>query len=136
VDAKRREGVAIILESSRELERDGDGPLLLDLGLNRYGRRRYEFALEVRVPGIEPYTVQDSFRVPRRVENTGFFSRANKLEVGLELPVAVNPDKPHDVHIDWDAFEASPGRKQAMGAAQIEAQQRLLAEQYARKHKL
>ena len=29
MDAKRREGVAIILESSRELERDGDGPLLL-----------------------------------------------------------------------------------------------------------
>ena len=136
MDAKRREGLAIILESSRELERDGDGPLLLDLGLNRYGRRRYEFALEVRVPGIEPYTVQDSFRVPRRVENTGIFSRANKLEVGLELPVAVNPDTPHDVHVDWDAFEASPGRKQAMEAAQIEAQQRLLGEQYARKHKL
>ena len=133
---KRRDGVAIILESSRELERDGDGMFLQDLGLNRYGRRRYEFALDVRVPGIEPYTVRDSFRVPRRVENTSVFSRANKLEVGLELPVAVNPDKPHEVHVDWDAFEASPGRKQAMEAAQIEAQQRLLGEQYARKHKL
>ena len=133
---KRREGVAIILESSRELERDGDGMFLQDLGLNRYGRRRYEFALDVRVPGIDPYTVRDSFRVPRRVENTSVFSRANKLEVGLELPVAVNPDKPHEVHVDWDAFEASPGRKQAMEAAQIEAQQRLLGEQYARKHKL
>jgi len=128
--------VAIILESSRELERDGDGWLQPDLGLNRYGRRRYEFALEVRVPGIEPYTVRDSFRVPRRVENTSVFSRANKLEVGLELPVAVNPDKPRDVHVDWDAFEASPGRKQAMEAAQIEAQRRLLGEQYARKHNL
>ena len=136
MDAKRQEGVAIILESSRELERDGDGWFLQDIGLNRYGRRRYEFALEVRVPGIEPYTVRDSFRVPRRVENTGLLSRANKLEVGLELPVAVNPHKPHDVHIDWDTFEASPGRKQAMRAAQIEAQHRLLAEQYARKHKL
>ena len=73
-----------LLESSRELERDGDGWFLQDLGLNRYGRRRYEFALDVRVPGIEPYTVRDSFRVPRRVENT-WFSRANKLEVGLEL---------------------------------------------------
>jgi hypothetical protein len=48
----------------------------------------------------------------------------------------VNPDKPHDVHVDWDAFEASPGRKQAVEAAQIEAQHRLLGEQYARKHKL
>jgi len=136
MDARRREGVAIILESSRELERDGDGMWLQDLGLNRYGRRRYEFALDVRVPGIEPYTVRDSFRVPRRVENTSLFSRANKLEVGLELPVAVNPSKPHDVRVDWDAFEASPGRKQAMEAAQIEAQHRLLGEQYARKHNL
>ena len=136
MNAKRREGVAIILESSRELERDGDAWLVPDLGLNRYGRRRYEFALEVRVAGIEPYTVRASFRVPRRVENTSIFSRANKLEVGLELPVDVNPDKPGDVRVDWDAFEASPGRKQAMEAAQIEAQQRLLGEQYARKHKL
>ena len=110
--------------------------MLQDLGLNRYGRRRYEFTLDVRVPGIEPYTVQDSFRVPRRVENTSLFSRANKLEVGLELPVAVKPHKPGDVHVDWDAFEASPGRKRAMDAAQIEAQQRLLGEQYARKHNL
>jgi hypothetical protein len=54
VDAKRRAGLAIILESSRELERDGDAWLLPDLGLNRYGRRRYEFALDIRVPGIEP----------------------------------------------------------------------------------
>ena len=134
--AKRQQGVAIILESSRELERDGDAWLVPDLGLNRYGRRRYEFALDVRVPGIEPYTVRDSFRVPRRVENTGVFSRANKLEVGLELPIAVDPHEPQDVHVDWDAFEASPGRKQAMEAAQIEAQHRLLGEQYARKHKL
>ena len=134
--AKRQPGVAIILESSRELEREGDAWLVPDLGLNRYGRRRYEFALDVRVPGIEPYTVRDSFRVPRRVENTSLFSRANKLEVGLELPVAVNPSKPHDVRVDWDAFEASPGRKQAMEAAQIEAQHRLLGEQYARKHNL
>jgi len=46
--AKRQEGVAIILESSRELERDGDAWPVPDLGLNRYGRRRYEFALDVR----------------------------------------------------------------------------------------
>jgi hypothetical protein len=134
--AKRLQGVAIIRESSRDLERDGDNPVaLLDIGLNRYGRRRYEFALEVRVPGIEPYTVQGSFRVPRRVENTSVFSRANKLEVGLELPVAINPDKPLDVHVDWDAFEALPGRKQAMEAAELEARNRMLGEIYARKHK-
>ena len=48
----------------------------------------------------------------------------------------MNLHKPQDVRIDWDAFEASPGRKQAMEAAQIEAQQRLLGEQYARKHNL
>jgi hypothetical protein len=76
------------------------------------------------------------YRVPRRVEHTGFFNRANKLEVGLELPVAVNPDKPLEVHVGWDAFEAWPGRKQAMDAAQIEAQHRMLGEIYARKHKL
>jgi len=43
--------MAIIVESSRELARDGDAWLLPDLGLNRYGRRRYEFVLEVRCPG-------------------------------------------------------------------------------------
>ena len=134
--ARRLQGVAIIRESSRDLERDGDNPIaLLDIGLNRYGRRRYEFALEVRVPGIEPYTVRDSFRVPRRVENTSVFSRANKLEVGLELPVAINPDKLHDVQVDWDAFEALPGRKQAMEAAELEARNRMLGEIAARKHK-
>ncbi len=134
--AKLLQGVAIVRESSRDLERDGDHPLpLLDIGLNRYGRRRYEFVLEVRVPGMEPYTVQDSFRVPRRVENTSIFSRANKLEVGLELPVAVNPDKPRDVRVDWDAFEAQPGRKQAMEAAELEARNRMLGEIAARKQK-
>ena len=134
--AKLLQGVAIIRESSRDLERDGDNPLaLLDIGLNRYGRRRYEFALEVRVAGIEPYTVRDSFRVLRRVENTSIFSRANKLEVGLELPVAMNPGKPLDVRVDWEQFEALPGRKQAMEAAGLEARQRMLGEIYARKHK-
>ena len=98
MDAKRREGVAIILESSRELERDGDGPLLLDLGLNRYGRRRYEFALEVRVPGIEPYTSRTA-----SASRAGSRTRASSA---------------------------------ARTSSQIEAQQRLLGEQYARKHKL
>ena len=91
MDANRREGVAIILESSRELERDGDGWFLQDLGLNLYERRRYEFALDVRVPGIEPYTVRDSFRVPRRVENTGFFSRPSMLREGRGLGERARP---------------------------------------------
>ena len=61
--ARNAEGRGDHPVSSRELERDGDGFFLQDLGLNRYGRRRYEFALDVPVPGIEPYTVRDDFRV-------------------------------------------------------------------------
>jgi len=134
---RRLRGVAIIRESSRELARDGDHTLwILDAGLNRFGRRRYDFALEVQVPGIEPYVVRGAFRVPLKAENTSILSRANKLEVGLELPVDVDPAKPQDVHVDWDAFEATPGRKQAMEAALIEAQHRTLGEMYARKHGL
>jgi len=47
----------------------------------------------------------------------------------------MNPDKPLDVHVDWDAFEAQPGRKQAMEAAELEARDRMLGEIHARKHK-
>jgi len=40
---RRLRGVAIIRESSRALARDGDHTLwIMDIGLNRFGRRRYD----------------------------------------------------------------------------------------------
>ena len=127
------EGTAVIRESETDQPQDTDDSWWsLDFGFNVIGKRPYRFRLEVRIPGREPYEVHDKFKVPRKVENTGFFSRANKLQPGIELPVRVSSADPTDVEVDWDAFLASPGRKQAIKDARLAFQNAHLKEQYAR----
>ena len=58
------------------------------------------------------------------------------MDANRRQGVAIIVESSRELERDGDAFDASPGRKQAMQAAKIEAQHRLLGEQYARKHKL
>ena len=112
------EGTAVIVDSRREGEPFQHGePWPWEIGLNRHGRRRYWFVLEVRIPGRDPYQVTGEFKVPRRVENVSFFNVANQLGPGLELPVRVDESDSAVLAIDWERFESAPGRKQAVRAA-------------------
>ncbi len=106
--------------------------------LNRFGKRKYRFALEVRVPGRDPYEVEGEFEVPRKVENTGLFpGRIGKpLSPGLELPVRVDPSDATSLEIDWDKYHAAHGRKDAQDAATQSATNRQYAEMLKGKPKV
>jgi hypothetical protein len=116
-------GIAVIRES-RRIEDDGTdeggqrGEFLLndmrDAGL--WGKHRYVFTLEVRIPETEPYEVSGEFKTPAKAGRTGVLSHRG-LEPGLELPVKVDRGDPQRIAIDWDAFLASPGRKAAVKEA-------------------
>ncbi|MCB0875285.1 MAG: SHOCT domain-containing protein [Solirubrobacterales bacterium] len=51
--------------------------------------------LQIRVEGMTPYEVEDQWMV----------SSKQTLGFGMELPVKVDPEKPHKVAIDWDAAQ-------------------------------
>jgi hypothetical protein len=133
-------GTAVILASQRKGEtwRRGDSETILDLELNYFGTRKYWFTFEVRVPGREPYTVEGEFKVPKKAENTGWLPGrvGNKLDQGLELPVRVDAADPSSLRVDWDAFLADPGRKQAQRAAEQRGYNARVAEMTAKNPKL
>lgn len=115
-------GTAVIRES-RKIEDGTDehgqrGEYVLndmrDAGL--WGKHRYEFTLEIQVPGAEPYEVSGEFKTPAKAGRTGLVSHRG-LEPGLELPVKVDREDPQRIAIDWDAFLADPGRKAAVKKA-------------------
>jgi hypothetical protein len=56
--------------------------------------------LEVHVDGVEPYRVEDTFKVPRALWN---------IARGVEVPVRVDPLRLERIMIDWDMFEAAGG---------------------------
>jgi hypothetical protein len=111
----------------------GDGDNVSYLRPNFFGTRTYWFKLEVHLPSQEPYETQVEFEVPRRAENTGIlpFHRGHVLAAGVDLPVRVDPDDPHAVVVDWDAFRSLPGRKQAQRAATAAREQKALAKAQA-----
>jgi len=113
------EGVAVIRQSDRNGHEGGPNqgdPWPWEIALNRFGHNQYDFTLEVRVPGSEPFQVTDRFKVPRKAENLGLFSAGRKIPAGVELPVRVDSRDRGRIEIDWDAWMASPGRKDAMRA--------------------
>jgi hypothetical protein len=115
------EGVAVIRQSDRHGHEGGPNqgdPWPWEISLHRFGHTKYDFTLEVRVPGAEPFQVTDRFKVPKKAENLGLFSAARKIPAGVELPVRVDPRDRGRIDIDWDAWIASPGRKAAMRAGQ------------------
>jgi hypothetical protein len=133
------EGVAVIRTSDpagRSGGPDSSGETIFDLDLNVVGTRAYQFTLEVRVPGRDPYEVSGRFDVPRKAENVGPFDRGNALKPGVELPVRVDPGDPSAVAIDWDRFLGDPGRKKAVKAASDAGRRRAGAGQLAKNPKL
>lgn len=123
-------------ERSRDNRTDSSGETILDLELNVIGTRAYLLALEVRIPGRDPYEVTGRYDVPRKAENTGFFNRNNALGPGLELPVRVDATDPRAVAIDWDRFMASPGRTEAVQASSDTRRRGQVAQQMAKNPKL
>jgi hypothetical protein len=115
------EGTALVRASDRvghESPNQGE-PWPWEIALNRFGHNKYDFTLEVRLPGREPFEVSDRFKVPKKAENLGLLSAAHKIPAGIELPVRV--DRKGRIEIDWDAWMASPGRKDAMKAGRAAA---------------
>jgi len=97
-----RDGTAVIRASDRVGQRGGgpeDGePWPWEVALNHFGHHKYDFTLEVRVPGQEPFSVTDRFKVPRKAENLGFLDSGRKIPVGVELPIRM--DRPGRIEID------------------------------------
>lgn len=131
------EGTAVILEAEANpgtLTSASESQAMF-VDFNILGSRKYRFALEVRLPDRDPYRVEGVFKVPKRAENTGLLE-TGALQPGIELPVRVHPGDDEAVEIDWDAYRAAPGRKQAHRAARESRQHALMKEQLERNPKL
>jgi hypothetical protein len=115
------DGTAVIRASDRvghESPNQGD-PWPWEIALNRFGHNKYDFTLEVRLPGQEPFSVTDRFTVPKKAENLGLLDSGRKIPAGIELPVRV--DGRGRIEIDWEAWMASPGRKEGVQAGRAAA---------------
>jgi hypothetical protein len=115
-------GTAVIREA-RQIEEHGDergqrGQYLLndlrDAGF--WGKHSYVLTLEVQLPDREPYEVTGEFKTPAKAGRTGTLSHRG-LQPGLSLPVKADRGDPQRLEIDWDAFLASPDRKDAVKRA-------------------
>ena len=123
------EGVAVIRESDRVGHESADQgePWPWEIHLNRFGTNKYDFTLQVTVPGAEPYLVADRFRVPKKAENLGFFNVGNKIPAGVEVPVRVDPRDAPRIEIEWERWLdlARPqGRVSRAGEASADASRR------------
>lgn len=63
------------------------------------GGTGYQFKLEVRVEGQEPYELGGLFRTPSNL--------VERIRPGAVVPVKVHPSEPRRVAIDWDRWDAS-----------------------------
>jgi hypothetical protein len=107
----------LVLESSRPGPRFRRDIAAGEADVSDFGVGRHSLRLEVRLPGQEPYEVEGSFKIPAEVQfgrKRGFVARPlmkrTPVPAGITLPVHVDPARPDDVKIDWEAFLASGGR--------------------------
>ena len=118
------EGVAVIRESDRVgHEAAGQGePWPWEIHLNRFGTNKYDFTLEVGVPGTEPYLVADRFKVPRKAENLGFFNVGNKIpasscrSASTRATASTREQFEHQLTIEVDHGRMDPGDAEAARA--------------------
>jgi hypothetical protein len=107
----------VVLGSRRPGPRHREDITAGEADVSDFGLGRHTLRLEVRLPDQEPYEVEGRFKVPKEVQ----FGRVapmiarplmkrSPVPVGITLPVSVDPAKPEDVTIDWDAFLAAGGR--------------------------
>ena len=109
-------GEAEVLEASRPEPRTRQDAAAGDIDVSDFGVGRHDFRLQVRIPGHDAYEVSGRFKVPpevqfgkRRSMVMRPFVKRRRIPVGLKLPVDVDPAKPEEVAIDWDAFLAGGG---------------------------
>jgi len=121
-----------VLESQRPGPRFRRDIAAGEADVSDFGVGRHTLRLEVRLPGSEPYVVEGGFKIPAEVQfgrKRGFVARPlmkrTPLPVGITLPVSVDPAKPEDVTIDWDAFLASGGRDEMKRLHESAAVERL-----------
>lgn len=134
-------GEAEVLEASRPEPRTRRDAAAGDIDVSDFGIGRHTLRLEVRLPGQAAYEVSGNFKVPAEVQfgkkrsmMLRPFVKRHPIPLGLKLPVDVDPAKPEDVAIDWDAFLAAGGNeemKQLGGAAAAAENKRLYAKQAA-----
>jgi hypothetical protein len=60
---------------------------------------QYQFKLEVRIEGREPYELGGLFHTPGNL--------AGRVRSGAVVPVKAHPSEPKRVAIDWDRWDAS-----------------------------
>jgi hypothetical protein len=121
-----------VLESSRPGPRFRRDIAAGEADVSDFGLGAHTLRLEVRLPGREPYVVEGRFKVPAEVQfgrKRGFVARPlmkrTPVPAGITLPVSVDPAKPEDVMIDWDAFLAAGGRDEMKRLHESAAVERL-----------
>ena len=125
--AETVQGTAVIIASKRDpgvkagdSETWRDDGLLNEVLVGMTGMP-YEFALDVTVPGHEPYQVAGvRSRVPAKAEKYGLFQE-HPIPLTLEVPVVVRVGDAEKVAIDWKAFLAYPDRVARLKAARERA---------------
>lgn len=87
---------------------EGDSFLLEDVAEAMWGRSSHHLVIDVHLPGHGSYRVQGAWKVPNRLGSLRrTIARNRRLQVGMVLPVLVDPNRAGDVEIDWKAFVAS-----------------------------
>src|SRR5262245_148688 len=125
-------GEAVVLSSQRPEPRNRVDDTAGEVDVSEYGVGRHTRRLEGRLPGLEPYEVEDRFKVPPEVQfgrKRGFLLRPlmkrSPIPVGITLPVDVDPSRPDNVTIDWDSFLAKGGRDEMKRLNESAAVERL-----------
>lgn len=81
----------------------------------------YRFVLEVHRPGVAPYRLARSERIPAKVEGsyTGYEHRVPK---GATVPLTITGPGPEDVALDWDGYLAHPDRMKQTKRLEVDNQ--------------
>jgi hypothetical protein len=121
------DGTAAILDNQGHYAKTDEGAPARAYGDDE--RWRYLFRIEV-ADGREPYELGGNWFIPGYHKGREWL---RFLEEGMTLPVKVVADKPDEVAIDWDAFEANGGkteieRRQAEREAEMLAQGQVRSE--------
>jgi hypothetical protein len=134
-------GEAEVLEASRPEPRNRRDDAAGDIDISDFGVGRHAFRLQVRLPGQDAYEVSGRFKVPpevqfgrKRAMVLRPFVKRHRIPAGLKLPVDVDPARPEEVTIDWDAFIAAGGTDEMRrlgSAAAVAANDHVYAKQRA-----
>lgn len=81
----------------------------------------YRFVLEVHRPGVAPYRIARSERIPAKVEGT-YTGYEYRVPSGATVPLTLTGPGPEDFAIDWDGYLAHPDRLRQTKRLKVENQ--------------